>query len=113
MPICNENVARVFAGLRATYESVERSGELSRFSFFVLSDSNDADVRIAELAAWHQLCRDVDGSARIFYRWRLPLHGRARRRQRDERRLPAPPGTPDGGEPRCRHHPDRALRGGP
>lgn len=70
MPICNEDVARVFAGLRATYESVERSGELSRFSFFVLSDSNDPDVRVAELAAWQRLCRDVNGSARIFYRWR-------------------------------------------
>jgi membrane glycosyltransferase len=70
MPICNENVPRVFAGLRATYESVERCGELSRFDFFVLSDSNDADARIAELAAWQQLCRAVNGVGRVFYRWR-------------------------------------------
>ena len=34
-------LARVFAGLRATYESVERTGELSHFDFFVLSDSNN------------------------------------------------------------------------
>ena len=26
MPICNEDVARVFAGLRATYESLARTG---------------------------------------------------------------------------------------
>jgi membrane glycosyltransferase len=41
MPICNEDVTRVFAGLRATYESVAATGDLDRFDFFVLSDSND------------------------------------------------------------------------
>src|SRR5688572_24742253 len=40
MPICNENVPRVFAGLRATFESLERTGDLEHFDFFVLSDSN-------------------------------------------------------------------------
>ena len=39
MPIRNEGVARVFAGLRATYESVARAGTLAHFDFFVLSDS--------------------------------------------------------------------------
>ncbi|HAT33469.1 MAG TPA: glucans biosynthesis glucosyltransferase MdoH [Janthinobacterium sp.] len=71
MPICNEDVARVFAGLRATYESVRRDGTLAHFDFFILSDSGDPDLCVAELAAWQQLCRDVDGGARIFYRHRL------------------------------------------
>jgi membrane glycosyltransferase len=31
MPICNENVARVFAGLRAIYDSLARTGELKHF----------------------------------------------------------------------------------
>src|SRR5450830_1902128 len=44
MPICNEDVPRVFAGLRATFESVAATGDLDRFDFFVLSDSNDADI---------------------------------------------------------------------
>ena len=44
MPICNEDVQRVFAGLRATYESLARTGELDRFDFFVLSDSSDPDA---------------------------------------------------------------------
>lgn len=70
MPICNEDVARVMAGLRATYESIGRSEALSHFDFFVLSDSNQSDVRVAELAAWVQLCRAVDGFGRIFYRHR-------------------------------------------
>ncbi|HYD59064.1 MAG TPA: glucans biosynthesis glucosyltransferase MdoH [Noviherbaspirillum sp.] len=70
MPICNEDVARVMAGLRAIYESVARSGELEHFDFFVLSDSSDSDVRSAELAAWAELCRVVGGFGRIFYRHR-------------------------------------------
>nr|WP_221196903.1 MULTISPECIES: glucans biosynthesis glucosyltransferase MdoH [unclassified Herbaspirillum] len=70
MPICNEDVARVFAGLRATYESVKRHGDLDRFDFFVLSDSGDADICVAEVQAWAQLCKEVDGFGRIFYRHR-------------------------------------------
>jgi membrane glycosyltransferase len=70
MPICNENVHRVFAGLRASYESLARTGELHRFDFFVLSDSSDPDCRVAEQQAWLALCRAVDGFDRVFYRWR-------------------------------------------
>ena len=71
MPICNEDVSRVFAGLRATYESAQRSGMLQHFDFFVLSDSSQPDLCVAELAAWNQLCQAVDGYGRIFYRHRL------------------------------------------
>jgi membrane glycosyltransferase len=70
MPICNENVPRVFAGLRATYESLARTGELERFDVFVLSDSSDPDSRVAERHAWLELCRAVGGFGRVFYRWR-------------------------------------------
>ena len=70
MPICNEDVARVFAGLRATYESVQRYGDLDRFDFFVLSDSGDADICTAEAQAWASLCQAVGGFGRIFYRHR-------------------------------------------
>jgi membrane glycosyltransferase len=70
MPICNEDVPRVFAGLRATYESLQQTGALDRFDFFVLSDTGNADTRVAELDAWLALCRAVDGFGRIFYRWR-------------------------------------------
>jgi membrane glycosyltransferase len=71
MPICNEDVNRVFAGLRATYESVQRSNALQQFDFFILSDSNDPDLCVAELDAWNRLCQAVDGYGRIFYRHRL------------------------------------------
>ncbi|MGE5090023.1 MAG: glucans biosynthesis glucosyltransferase MdoH [Candidatus Levyibacteriota bacterium] len=70
MPICNEDVARVFAGLRATYESLRATGALDRFDFFVLSDSGNPDIRVAEIDAWAALNREVGGFGRIFYRWR-------------------------------------------
>lgn len=70
MPICNEDVARVFAGLRATYESLAKTGDLRHFDFFILSDSSDPDVCTAETAAWISLCRSVKGFGRIFYRRR-------------------------------------------
>jgi len=70
MPICNENVSRVYAGLRSTYESVQRSGQLAHFDFFVLSDSSAPDTRIAELDAWQRLCATLDGYGHIFYRRR-------------------------------------------
>lgn len=70
MPICNEDVARVFAGLRATYRSVAMTGELEHFDFFVLSDSSNLETRVAEVAAWLELCRAVGGFGRIFHRWR-------------------------------------------
>lgn len=70
MPICNEDVERVFAGLRATYESVAATGQLEHFDIYVLSDSYDPDICVAEQKAWLELCRDVDGHGRIFYRRR-------------------------------------------
>ncbi|PWB32105.1 glucans biosynthesis glucosyltransferase MdoH [Pseudomonas sp. SDI] len=70
MPICNEDVARVFAGLRATFESVAATGDLDRFDFFVLSDTNDTDIAVAEQQAWLDVCREAKGFGRIFYRRR-------------------------------------------
>ena len=70
MPICNEDVARVFAGLRATYESLRTTGEDASFDFFILSDSGDPALLLAEVRAWLELCRAVDGFGRIFYRRR-------------------------------------------
>ncbi len=75
MPICNEDIATVFAGLSATAESVAATGALALFDFYVLSDSNRPELRAAELRAWQQLRQTLgDGAlpegARVFYRWR-------------------------------------------
>ena len=66
MPICNEDVPRVFAGLRATVESMAATGEMERFDFFVLSDTNDPDIAVAEQQAWLELCRETKGFGKIF-----------------------------------------------
>ena len=55
MPICNEDVRTVFAGLRATCESVAVTGHTAAFDVFVLSDSNDPAIIQAERAAWEDL----------------------------------------------------------
>jgi membrane glycosyltransferase len=73
MPICNEDVATVFAGLRATCESLARTDAHERFDFFVLSDTNQPDIRAAEQAAWGALVEALaHGGApvRVHYRWR-------------------------------------------
>jgi len=70
MPICNEQVSTVFAGLRATWESLAANPLAHLFDLYVLSDSSDPQVRAAELAAWAQLRQDAGVQGRIFYRWR-------------------------------------------
>ncbi|MDB5733057.1 MAG: glucosyl transferase family 2, partial [Variovorax sp.] len=55
MPICNEDVATVFAGLRATCESVGTTGHAKQFDVFVLSDSYKPEQIAAERAAWEDL----------------------------------------------------------
>ncbi len=70
MPIAAEPVERVFAGLRATWASLERAGVASRFHLYILSDTADPSLAIAEEEAWLDWCRDVGGFGRIFYRRR-------------------------------------------
>ena len=77
MPICNEDVPTVFGGLRATYESLARTGKIAGFDFFVLSDTNQPDIRAAEQTAWTDLVSALQASqpegappVRLYYRWR-------------------------------------------
>ena len=76
MPIYNEDTRRVFAGLAATYRSVEATGRLAQFDFFVLSDTTDPDIWVAEEAQWHDTCRALDAGGRLFYRHRAANVGR-------------------------------------
>lgn len=70
MPICNEDTTRVFAGLRATFESLKERSEFHLFDMYILSDTNDPDIAVAEQNAWRQLCEETQGFGRIFYRRR-------------------------------------------
>ncbi|HUC85397.1 MAG TPA: glucans biosynthesis glucosyltransferase MdoH [Candidatus Acidoferrales bacterium] len=70
-PIYNEDSVRVLEGLRATYESLERCGQLERFDFFILSDSTNPDRWIEEESRWSELVCDLDALGKIYYRRRL------------------------------------------
>ncbi len=70
MPICNEDVTRVFKGLEAIYRSLDQTGKLKHYDFFVLSDSSDPDKWVEEELAWADLCQRVQGFDHVFYRMR-------------------------------------------
>ncbi|MES1943986.1 glucosyltransferase MdoH [Salinisphaera sp. PC39] len=70
MPICDEDVDRVFAGLRTVYRSLADTGQAERFDFFVLSDSRDPDLWVEEEVAWAAMCRDLGAHGRVYYRRR-------------------------------------------
>jgi membrane glycosyltransferase len=70
VPIFNEDVSRVYEGLRTMYLDLVRSGFIGRFDVFILSDSNDPNKWIEEEVAWIDLCKQVNGFGRIFYRKR-------------------------------------------
>jgi len=75
LPTYNEDPRHVMARLQAIYESVAETGEVANFDFFVLSDTRDPDIWIAEEAAYLELVRRT-GSAQIFYRHRAANIGR-------------------------------------
>jgi len=70
IPICNEEVERVFNRLRVVYQSLKATGKLEFFDFFILSDSTDPDLWVEEEAAWAELCHSLKEFGRIFYRHR-------------------------------------------
>ncbi|MCU0595680.1 MAG: glucans biosynthesis glucosyltransferase MdoH [Desulfobacterota bacterium] len=70
IPVANEDPERVFAGIRATYQSLEDTGQVQHFDFFILSDSSDPDRWVEEEMAWAETCRSLRAFNRIFYRRR-------------------------------------------
>ncbi len=75
MPICNEDVRTVFAGLRATCESVAATGHVQAFDVFVLSDTSHPAIQKAERAAWEDLRAQLAAQSdqpriEVYYRLR-------------------------------------------
>lgn len=78
MPICNEDMGTVAAGLRATCESLRAAMQREQvpevFDVYLLSDSGDPALRELEQLAWQALSATFssgDGPAiRVYYRWR-------------------------------------------
>lgn len=73
MPIYNEPIERTLGGLRAVYRALQDIGHIEHFDFFILSDSRDPDIWLAEQAAWYQLCKELGAQNKLFYR-RRPIN---------------------------------------
>lgn len=70
VPTYNEDPSRLMAGLQAMYESLAARDRLPFFDFFILSDTTDPDLWVAEESAFLALRERVRGQDRIFYRRR-------------------------------------------
>jgi membrane glycosyltransferase len=68
MPIYNEDPTRVFAGLRAIWQSLRETGRSDDFELFILSDTRDPDKWMQEEVNWYAMCRDFDAHGKIYYR---------------------------------------------
>jgi len=75
-PIFNEDVIRVYEGLRITYNSLRSAGQVERFDFFILSDSTDPEKWIEEEKEWQNLMKKTGGMSRIYYRRRVDNEGK-------------------------------------
>ncbi len=71
MPVYNEDVARVFSGVRAIRKSAGPD-----FDFYILSDSTNPANWVAEEMEWQKLKNELGEDGRIFYRHRAKNVGR-------------------------------------
>ena len=70
IPVYNETPHKVFARIRAVYESLRDLGFEQSFDFFVLSDTRDPDIWVQEELEWGELRRALKLKGKIFYRRR-------------------------------------------
>lgn len=70
MTLRNEDPARAFARLRVIKHSLDRTGQADKFDFFVLSDSNRAEVFPLEEAAADAWRKEFPTGSQLFYRRR-------------------------------------------
>ncbi|MCK1653930.1 glucans biosynthesis glucosyltransferase MdoH [Bradyrhizobium sp. 149] len=69
LPTYNEDQHHLMARLRAMYESVGETGQAQLFDWFLLSDTTDPDIWIAEELAFLELQRNC-GPGHLYYRHR-------------------------------------------
>src|SRR5437868_6613919 len=70
LPTYNEEPDRVFSRVQAVHESVAATGQAVCFDVFILSDTTDPDIFIAEESAFLALRERLGVEARIYYRHR-------------------------------------------
>ena len=76
MPIHNEDVQSVAAGLEAVWGSLQQESERGAFDLYILSDTTDAQIADAEEQMWRRLVVAYDAADRVFYRRRHERRGR-------------------------------------
>ncbi|TAJ33335.1 glucans biosynthesis glucosyltransferase MdoH [Bosea sp. (in: a-proteobacteria)] len=76
MPVYNETTARTFAALAAIRESVEATGLGAHFDYFIVSDTTNPDIWIAEERAFLALRGRLGPDSRVYYRHRPKNHHR-------------------------------------
>ncbi len=69
-PVYNEDSRKVAEGIRTVLQSLARLGLERHFDTFILSDTTNPDLWVAEEEAWHRLCREEQAFGRLFYRHR-------------------------------------------
>jgi membrane glycosyltransferase len=70
IPVFNEEVQRVSQAIANMWRSLEKTGQIEHFDFYLCSDSNDPDHWIEEECAWIHLCQKLKAFGKIFYRKR-------------------------------------------
>jgi membrane glycosyltransferase len=70
MPVYNESPARFAAAMEAMDTALQEQAAGDAFHFFILSDTTDPDIWIAEEQAFLALRQRTGGERRIFYRRR-------------------------------------------
>ena len=75
MTVRNEDPARAILRLKTVKQSVDATGEGKAFSYFVLSDTNDADVAKIEEAAFNAWKASEPDGERLIYRRRTDNKG--------------------------------------
>ena len=77
MPVYNEDSDRVLAGFECNLRSLQRTGQLAQFDFYLLSDSQDPDIIETESVGWQALQNRLGALGRhAFYRRRSRNHRR-------------------------------------
>ncbi|WP_439813798.1 glucans biosynthesis glucosyltransferase MdoH [Zavarzinia sp. CC-PAN008] len=76
MPIYNEDIPRVFAGLAATWRSLMAEEGSDKFDAFILSDTQRPEQGEAEELAFAALVAELGAEGRLFYRRRARNVGR-------------------------------------
>ena len=67
MPTYNEDPHRLLAGLQAICESIQATGQATRFEVFILSDTRREEIAVQELAGFEALRQHLGQAGPVLY----------------------------------------------